>query len=211
MLQVVPVGVVVVIIYCWEQLNLGGAAAQNPTMHTLIAVCPLRQWGGGTPLGTHSLSSLSHSTKSAHQRSAVDRCSAVPAHPPAAKRANTQGKGTSWPIDDIDDDGDKYDDDDDLIPVTDGPIFATAQDAEEELVIATKAAELVEKHCQEFMKRAFSVRALSNDVPLHTASAMIKMCRPQKDLDYIIHVLKNWQVCVNIKTMVPCPERHRIS
>ena len=47
MQQVVPVGVVVVIIYCWEQpLNWGGVVTQNPTIHTLLAVYPLCQWGG---------------------------------------------------------------------------------------------------------------------------------------------------------------------
>jgi hypothetical protein len=47
------------------------------------------------------------------------------------------------------------------------------------------------------MKRVFSVRTLTADVPLTTASASIKMCRPQKDIDYIIYV--------------PCPKRESIS
>jgi hypothetical protein len=79
------------------------------------------------------------------------------------------------------------------------------------MFIAEKAAELIEKHRQEFMKRAFSVRTLAADVPLTTASASIKMCRPQKDIDYIIYVLKNWCVDVNIRDMDPCPERDSIS
>ena len=41
------------------------------------------------------------------------------------------------------------------------------------MFIAEKAAELIEKHRQEFMKRAFSVRTLAADVPLTTASASI--------------------------------------
>ena len=61
------------------------------------------------------------------------------------------------------------------------------------------------------MKRAFSVRTLAADVPLTTASASIKMCRPQEDIDYIINVLKNWRVGTNIKNMDPCPERDSIS
>jgi hypothetical protein len=156
------------------------------------------------------VSSISHSTKSPIWRSAVAT------DPPAAKRAKrtpaTKGKGTSRSVDNNDDDGggDKYDDEDDIIPVTNGQILTTAQDATAELFIAEKAAELIEKHRQEFMKRAFSVRALAADVPLTTASAMIKMCRSHKDLDYIVRVFKNWQVGVNIKTMDPCPERDRI-
>ena len=106
----------------------------------------------------------------------------------------------------------KYDNEDDIIPATDCPIVTTAKDIAAELFIAEKAAELIEKHRQEFMKKAFSVRTLAaEDVPLTTASASIKMCRPQKDIDYIIYVLTNWRVGVNIKLMDPCPERDSIS
>ncbi len=61
------------------------------------------------------------------------------------------------------------------------------------------------------MKRAFSVRTLTADVPLTAASASIKMCRPQKDIYYIIYALKNWRVGINIKFMNPCSERESIS
>jgi hypothetical protein len=118
---------------------------------------------------------------------------------------NTEGKGSSDSVD-ADDGADKYDNEDDFIPATDGPI----QDAVDDMKIAEKAAELIEKHRQEFMKRAFSVRTLGADVPLTTASASIKMCRPQEDIDYIIYVLQNWCVGVNIKLMDPCPERDSI-
>jgi hypothetical protein len=110
-----------------------------------------------------------------------------------------------------DDGGDKYDDEDDIILATDGPILTTAQDAAADLFIAEKAAELIKKHRHKFMNRAFFVRALAANVSLTTASASIKMCRPQKDIDYIIHVLKNWCVGVNIKVMDPCHERDSIS
>jgi hypothetical protein len=132
-------------------------------------------------MGTYSVSSIFHSTKSPSQGSVVA------SDPPAAKRAKrtqnaTEGKGTSR--DDADDGGDKYDDEDDIIPATDGPMVTTHQDADADLFIAEKSAELIdiEKHRQEFMKRAFSVRTLAADVPLTTASTSIKMCRPQKDI-----------------------------
>ena len=113
---------------------------------------------------------------------------------------------------DCDDGGDKYDNEADFITATDGPILTTtAQDSVNDMFIAEKAAELIEKHRQEFMKRAFSVRTLAADVPLTTASASIKMCRPQKDIDYIIYILKNWCVGVNIKFMEPCSERASIA
>ncbi len=128
--------------------------------------------------------------------SASRRSSAVATDPPATKRAkmtpnNTEGKGSSL-YDADDDGGDKYDNEDDFIPATDGPPIQ--QDAVDDMFIAEKAAELIEKHRQEFTKRAFSVRTLAADVPLTTASASIKMCRPQQDIDYIIHVLQNWRV-----------------
>jgi len=105
---------------------------------------------------------------------------------PLAKRAKrtpnaTEGKGSSL-YEDTDDGGDKYDDEDDIIPATDGPMVVTDQDIAVDLFIAEKAAELVEKHRQEFMKSAFSVRTHAADVPLTTASASIKMCRPQNDV-----------------------------
>jgi len=133
-----------------------------------------------------------------------------------AKRAErmpnaTEGKGTSQSVDDADDGGDKYDDEDDIIPATNSPIVATGQDIVSDLFIAKKTAELNEKHHQEFMKRAFSIRTLTADVPFTTASASIKMCRPQKDIDYIIYVLNNWHVGTNIKNMDPCLERDGIS
>jgi hypothetical protein len=122
----------------------------------------------------------------------------------------TEGKGSSHSVD-ADNGGDKYDDEDDIIPATNGLLFTTAQDIEADYFIAEKAAELIEKHRQEFMKRAFSVRTLAADVPLATASASIKMCRPQKDINYIIYILKNWRVGFNIKLMDPSSERESIS
>ncbi len=108
--------------------------------------------GWETPLtGTYSVSSISQSTKSPSRRSAAA------AAQPLAKRAKrtpnaTEGKGSS--LYDADDGGDKYDDEDDIIPATDGPMVVAAdQDIASDLFIAEKAAELVEKHRQEFMKR----------------------------------------------------------
>jgi hypothetical protein len=126
---------------------------------------------GETPIGTYSVSSISHSTNSCNRHAAV-----ATDLPPVAKRAKrtpnaTEGKGSS--LYDADDGGDKYDNEDNFIPATNGPISTTAQDAADDMFIAEKAAELIEKHHQEFMKSAFSVRTLAADVPLATASASI--------------------------------------
>ena len=162
----------------------GGGTNAN-TAPTPSRRLPFASVGWETPIGTYSVSSMSGSRRS----------SAVATDPPATKWAkmtpnNAEGKGSSDSVD-ADDGADKYDNEDDFIPATDGPI---QQDAVGDMFIAEKAAELIEKHRQEFMKRAFSVRTLAADVPLTTASASIKMCRPQQDIDYIIHVLQNWRV-----------------
>ena len=99
----------------------------------------------------------------------------------------------------------------DIIPATDGTMVVTDRDIAADLLIAEKkAAELVDKHRQVFMKRAFSVRSHAPDDPLTTVSARIKMCRPQEDLDKIISILENWRVGVNIKNKDHCPERDSI-
>jgi hypothetical protein len=72
--------------------------------------------------------------------SASRRSSAVATDPPAAKRAkrtpnNTEGKGSS--LYDADDGGDKYDNEDEFIPATDGPI---QQDAVDDIFIAEKSS-----------------------------------------------------------------------
>jgi hypothetical protein len=120
---------------------------------------------GETPIGTYSVSSISHSTNSCNRHAAV-----ATNLPPVAKRAKrtpnaTEGKGSS--LYDADDGGDKYDKEDNFIPATNGPISTTAQDTAVDMFIAEKAAELIEKHHQEFMKRAFSVRTLAGTRILH--------------------------------------------
>jgi phage terminase Nu1 subunit (DNA packaging protein) len=126
---------------------------------------PFDSVGWETPIGTYSVSFISHSTKSPSRRFDV-----ATTYPLAAKRAKRRPNAT-----------DKYDSNDDIIPAaTDCSILTTAQDAAAELFIAEKSAELIEKHHQEFIKRAFSVRALAADVSLTTVSASIKMCRLQR-------------------------------
>jgi len=163
-----------------QQLNPGGAGVLTPILHQLKpAACPLIQWGGKHLLGpTPSLPSL---TPLNHRAGALLLLLILRWQKRAKRMPNpTEGKGSSCSVDNANDGCDKYDDEDDIIPATDGPILTTAQDAAPELFIAEKSAELIEKHRQEFMKSAFSVRALAADVPLATVSASIKICRLQK-------------------------------
>ncbi len=108
-------------------------------------------------------------------------------------------------------DDNKYDNEEYHIPVTNALCSASTMDTESEAFIAAKAAELTKKHRDAFMKRAFFLRVLSNDIPLTTASAMIKICRPQSDIDYIIYCLRNWEVGVCMKTIEHCPLRDEIA
>jgi hypothetical protein len=94
-------------------------------------------------------------------------------------------------------DDDKYGYGEDHIPVTNALCSASTVDTEREASIASKAAELTKKHCKEFMKRAFLLRVSSNNIPLTTASAVIKMCRPQSDIERIrkwVFVLRSWNI-----------------
>ncbi len=116
------------------------------------------------------------------------------------KRAKIQGRKRTHPIydkhgDEVIDDN-KYDNDEDHLPVTNVSHSVSAVDAERDAFIDARVAELTKKYCHEFMKKAFLLRVLSKDLPLNTVSVMIKMCRPQKDLDYIIYCLRSWEVGV---------------
>ncbi len=92
----------------------------------------------------HLLSSLSQSTLSLSQHSA-DAIHAV-----AAKRTKNQRRKGTRPLDDkhgdkvIDDD--KYDNEEDHIPVTNALCSASTMDTEREAFIATMVAELTKKH-----------------------------------------------------------------
>jgi hypothetical protein len=98
-----------------------------------------------------------------------------------AKRAKIQRKGNRPVYDKHGDEvinEDKYDNDEDHLPVTNASHSVSTREAEREAFIDAKAAELIKKHHQEFMKKVFLLRVISASLPLTTASAMIKMCRP---------------------------------
>ncbi len=59
---------------------------------------------------------------------------------PAIAFSPTEGGGSSHSVD-ADDGSDKYDDEDDIISATNGPLLTTAHDIEADYFIAEKAAE----------------------------------------------------------------------
>jgi hypothetical protein len=62
-----------------------------------------------------------------------------------------------------------------------------------------------------FMERAFPPDVdVSHEENAKKKSASILVCRPQRELDYIQYVVKNWQVDVEIRKMVPGFDRDEI-
>ncbi len=141
----------------------GGGATSNhpyctPSQHLAFAAV-----GGDTPQ-EHLLSSFSQSTLS------LSRHSAGAIYAVAAKRIKNQERKGTHPVydkhrDEVIDDN-KYDSEEDHIPVINALCSASTVDTEREAFIAAKAAELTKKHHEEFMKRAFSLRVISTIFPL---------------------------------------------
>ena len=112
---------------CGTTESRRGGGTNTNTATTPARRLPFASVGWETPLAEYSVSSMSASRRS----------SAVATDPPAAKRVkrtpnDTEGKGSS--LYDADDGGDKYDNEDNFIPATDGPI----QDAADNMFIAEK-------------------------------------------------------------------------
>ena len=111
-----------------------------------------------------------------------------------------------------DDDDDGKDDDDDEDPAVEDDFLPTTSSVEVPRADPDKdnpvLRELIEKHRQVFMSRAFpdtpdGEEEKENDDQL--------WCRPQKELDYIVFVMNNWQPHIHLKTATPGPERDELT
>jgi hypothetical protein len=70
---------------------------------------------------------------------------------------------------------------------------------------------LMEKHCEEFMRRAFPPpRPLPLGMAPQAMAATIKMCCDQKDIDHIINIVENWHQELKIWDMEQGYERSRL-
>lgn len=93
----------------------------------------------------------------------------------------------------------KKKDDVDFVPVT--------STAEEQRVIDQLNPVLlamIERHRKIFMDKAFP--PVADD-----AADYMLWCRPQEEVDYIVHVLSNWQEGVQLKQVPPGPERDSLA
>jgi hypothetical protein len=121
---------------------MGGGATSNhpctPSQHLAFAAV-----GGNTPQ-THSLSSLSQSNLSLSQHSAGT------IHAVTVRRTKNQVRKGTHPVYDKHGDkviyGNKYDNEEDHISVTNALCSSSTMDTEKEAYITAKAAELTKKH-----------------------------------------------------------------
>jgi len=167
-----------------------------------------------TTRGNDSISSLSH-TVSTMGRSASKRAPSggKKAAPPSKKQKKNFGKRTGGDDDDeaADDDGEV-----DVVPITEAAAGAAndGMTEEERKMAAQVSSEMLEAHRAEFMKRAFppnsDLESRKEGMAHQTYVATIKMCRPQKDLDYIINIVANWRPELKIREMEAGYERNRL-
>ncbi len=133
-------------------------------------------------------------------------------HEEICKVLNSGWKGSD--DDDTTDDGFIYDDDDDdddgrKKKHDDTDFFPVTSTAEEQRRLIDNNLNpvllaMIDRHRKIFMAKAFP------PVQEDAADYML-WCRPQAELDYIIHVLNNWQEGVRLKEVPPGPERDRLA
>jgi hypothetical protein len=114
-----------------------------------------------------------------------------------------RGKSDAW-------DEAEYDDKDNVLIVTDVPFGVRQQDGRRLAEFNTAA--VVAAHWLEFMQRAFLPQPanVGKAKTQGAASASIKACRPQSEVDYIVYILIHWQVGVRLTELNPGTKRDRL-
>jgi hypothetical protein len=114
-----------------------------------------------------------------------------------------RGKSDAW-------DEAEYDDEDDVLPVTDAPFGVRQRNARRLAEFNTAA--VVVAYWLEFMQRAFPPQPanVGKTKTQGAAAVSIKACRPQSEVDYIVYILMHWQVDVRLTELNPGTERDRL-
>jgi hypothetical protein len=104
----------------------------------------------------------------------------------------------------------EYDDEEDVFPVTDAPFGVRQRDKRR--LAEFNTATIVAGHRLKFMQRAFPPQPanVGKKTTQGAAAASIKACRPQSEVDYIMHTLMHWQVGIRLTDLNPGTERDRL-
>ena len=172
---------------------------------------PGRQRGGSiSSLSQHSASLPSSTPRRRGPAFQRKETSAKRRRLSAEQEANKYTHDDDDNNDDNDDDNNNTDDlheedkDADYIPVTSaaGKTGVTDPDRDNDPDLMS----MVHRHREIFMLRAFPPSMSNEDEDTDNKV----WCRPQQEHDYIVHVLTNWQIGVNLKQMEPGPEKQNL-
>jgi hypothetical protein len=100
----------------------------------------------------------------------------------------------------------EYDDEEDVLPVTDAPFGVRQRDKRS--LAEFNTATVVVVHWLEFMQRAFPPQRanVGKKKTQGAAAASIKACRLQREVDYIMYILMHWQVGIWLTDLNPGTE-----
>ena len=93
----------------------------------------------------------------------------------------------------------------DFIPITNKAMDNDFQGMEDDISHGIKM-----RHRKAFMAKAFPDLGDKYQGNAQSQSASIKSCRPQSEVDYIIHVLNNWEKGIEVNRMAPGPDRDNL-
>ena len=67
------------------------------------------------------------------------------------------------------------------------------------------------RHREAFMAKAFPIElGIKSHTSVQVQSGSTKTCRPQSEVDYIIHVINHWEKGTEVNKLPPGPDRDRL-
>ena len=175
---------------------------------TKNATGPAPLTSGGSSATARSLSFTTPPEGQSRKKDPSTTASGEKRNPAVAKSSQQRKKVKIWDDDDDISVGDDKDEKDiDFVAITDNAMETDHQETMRQDILQG----LKLRHRQAFMAKAFP-EELGRLPPKNSQvqSAMMKACRPQVELDYIIDVIQNWQVGTEAKNMPPGPARDKL-